>query len=448
MKPSTFNYVVRLDDGRTVLLNTLSGAIDLVPDEALACLADTSVAPADDVRTYLSDRRYLLEDSIDESNIVADIYRELLLKTRQQKTVHCILILSFGCNLRCTYCWQQQDAVLDTRAQKAAMTTTQVDRLTEAVGRLSETAVAHPDTPPEIQLFGGEPLLPRNRKVIEYILAQCRDRCWPVQITTNGVFLDRYADLITEYDVREVQVTIDGPRGIHNSRRLGSDYDKLMRALDRLIQPGTLTVKVRTNVDFTNLDGLPALADEIYGRHWYASGRFYAYLAPLRDAGPHCYSLIERRGDLLNAVLDLVEREPKLEVFDMLGWDGYQPVRRLAATGRFPYPRAHICDTNLNQFVFTPGGDIYLCAEQATDRGAIVGTYSPEFHIDPVAFRRVYDHRPLDLARCAGCALLPVCGGGCQLWEEHSEMARLYCRAVDQSFSSSIARAFRNGDLP
>jgi radical SAM protein with 4Fe4S-binding SPASM domain len=220
-----------------------------------------------------------------------------------------------------------------------------------------------------------------------------------------------------------------------------------MDTLDRFILKYGILVKLRVNVDFANLSALAELADDIYARQWYATRTFLGYVAPLRDTGRD-RRLLRQRAELLAALRDMMERRPKLEIFDFLGWDGYQPVRAFAAAGRMPYPRAHVCDANLNQFVFGPSGDVHVCLEDAANPCSRVGRFDPELALDEAAFRRWYDRGPFDMNHCRGCNLLPVCGGGCHLWQGDPELLEPYCESVRECFRASLVRAFAQGDLP
>ncbi len=447
MKRSNFNIIIPVENESSIILNTLSGAIDIVSGKTAEYLGSNGKTVTRKLKDHLCQRQYLLEDDVDEKQLIRDVYTKLHEQKRKESTLHCILLLSFDCNLKCTYCWQQGQFSQAAPVKAERITAEKVNSIFRAIEELKEKVVTNRDASPTIQIFGGEPLIPANREAIMGILKKCHERAWPVQITTNGVFLHEYLDAIRHYDVREIQVTIDGPQKTHDKRRVGSQYRKLMDILDTLILDSHTWVKLRANVDMSNVRDLTGLADDIIDRQWYANRKFYAYIAPLRDSAGHGYQLLKTRTELLSTVLSLYKEHPKLEIFDMLGWDGYQPTRGLAFSGKFPYPRTHICEANMNQFVFTPNGEIHVCAEDAHNHSSSVGLFSPGFQLMEKPFLQWYDKSPLDVEPCKDCTVLPVCGGGCQLWIRNGGKNEEYCRTVKECFSMGLKHAYSSGEL-
>ena len=435
MKKSAFNLVIPLKKDKRLLVNTLSGAIDIVPGYYCEYLEEPLSQEDNDVTGFLAQRCYLVDNNADEREMIKALYAKLRSARRMRSPLKCVLIVTFDCNLKCSYCWQQHN-IKEERLE--VMTKAQVDSALEAVKKLAGVVDEKSNEAPVIQVFGGEPLLEENAEIIEYILKRCQELQYDVQITTNGVNIGIFQEMILQYGVKEIQVTVDGTEEFHNKRRLGSDYRGIMESLDKLLWYNALYVKLRVNVDSSNVHSLCGLANEIIDRRWYTNRKFYAYLAPLRDCSFASNALISKRRKLLAALNKLKSNFPQIEIFDILGWDGYQPVRAFERSGAFPYPKPHICDVNLNQFVFSPAGKIHLCAEEAHGLKDIVGTFYPEFTFDKKAFDGIYQKTPLDLKRCEGCAMLPVCGGGCSLLCGNDEFLKFYCKSVRDCFEYGL----------
>ena len=117
---------------------------------------------------------------------------------------------------------------------------------------------ALPQTPQlDIGFFGGEPLLAASRPIVEHVIRRARERgeahFWAI---SNGTELDAYEDLLGPEALSSVQITLDGPPGEHDRRRVYADgegsWEKIARnvrmALDRGIQ-----VAIRTNADRTTI---------------------------------------------------------------------------------------------------------------------------------------------------------------------------------------------------
>lgn len=441
MKNSAFNYFISRSAEEEILVNTLSGAIDIVPAEYGRYLREAREED-NEIKQFLAARMYLLENEMDEEEAAAALYAQIRTLRRRQSPLKCLLILTFDCNLRCAYCWQQHRV---GQEKAATFTRDKVELALSAVKELADFIREKNGRPPVIQLFGGEPLLKENFALVGYTLKRCADLQYDTHITTNGVDLPEFQESILQYGVKEIQVTVDGTEEWHNRRRVGSEYKKIMSSLDNLISKDALHVKLRVNVDDSNIESLYGLANEIIDRRWYTCRRFYAYLAPLRDSSLEKPVLIKRRRKLLEKLFLLKERHPQIEVFDILGWDGYQPVRALEKSGRLPYPKSYICDVNLNQFVFTPDGGIHLCAEEAHGTAGLIGSYSPQFSMCQEGFDRLYNKSCLALSRCRSCNMLPLCGGGCLLVAQQPKFQESYCTSVRECFEYGLRKYLEGG---
>lgn len=84
--------------------------------------------------------------------------------------------MTYNCNFRCPYCFE----AANDNPNEAYINEEHIDAALEIAGK----DLVH------IGLFGGEPLLPKNRKSIEYLISKDPDKKY--SIITNGYYLDRY----------------------------------------------------------------------------------------------------------------------------------------------------------------------------------------------------------------------------------------------------------------
>lgn len=157
---------------------------------------------------------------------------------------HLVLTLTEQCNLRCRYCLHGAglDWVRDHGTDSMSLETA-----TRAVEYfLDRCDLARP---PVISFYGGEPLLEAG--LIEKIVAVARghERGPEVQfaIDTNGVLLD---DLAVDLVLREemfLQLSLDGPRDIHDRNRRvagnGGTFDQIIEGIDRLLERDTAAAR-------------------------------------------------------------------------------------------------------------------------------------------------------------------------------------------------------------
>jgi len=99
------------------------------------------------------------------------------------------------CNLRCSYCMPEEGVKLSPRSHLMSY---------EEIYTIAQTFVKHGVT--KIRLTGGEPLI---RKDIGVILEKLSSLPVELSITTNAVIVDKFIDVLKEYGVRSINVSLD-----------------------------------------------------------------------------------------------------------------------------------------------------------------------------------------------------------------------------------------------
>ena len=106
--------------------------------------------------------------------------------------------------------------------------------------------------------------MPVIESLSQRIIALCKDKDvqYSASIITNGYLLTKeVAEKLKEYHVRSAQITVDGPKEIHDTRRPMANgqgtYDVIMEHL--VETKGILPINLRINVDYDNV----AAADQV-----------------------------------------------------------------------------------------------------------------------------------------------------------------------------------------
>lgn len=95
----------------------------------------------------------------------------------------------------------------------------QVDKIFKTISMLDKDT----NNRDSVVLYGGEPLQKQNSTIIKYILDCGRDLGYSFMIVTKGVDLAEFVPILINYEVKKIQVTLDGPKEIHNSRGFKAD---------------------------------------------------------------------------------------------------------------------------------------------------------------------------------------------------------------------------------
>ncbi len=171
-----------------------------------------------------------------------------------------IILPTERCNYRCTYCYE------DFAAGKmpAAIISSVIEFLKCRIPQLRSL---------EISWFGGEPLLATDvmLKIMEVAVSDCMKHNVELRsgVTTNGHLLDvsTFKELV-DLKVNLFQITIDGPREIHNARRKGKhgpgDFDRIVDNIRAALKTGRdITIGLRVHLDKISAMGVDKLFREI-----------------------------------------------------------------------------------------------------------------------------------------------------------------------------------------
>ena len=405
----------RISDESTLLINSLTGAIDIITPEILYYLENiksTKNAPIDDLtRERLKRRGYIFESIEDETRwlqYIVDAY------SKTEKNLSFVVCPTYGCNLRCTYCFEG-DLTSDSQN---SMSIADVGMMFKAIDKLSDVYKSRSRS---IGLFGGEPLLPANKNIVLCVLEEAQKRALPVGIVTNGVFIEQYTDVLNQYKelISSVQVTIDGPERVHDMRRKSSagkgSFDKVCSAIDMLLQM-KINVRARTNIDTQNLGYMQELFDYIQVKRWHESPHFAANLTPVEDHScKNTYEFFVPQNNLVEQILGKLRMTPELgNLFQLNMFRTLRHINSVVSASGQTFPLLYYCEANnFEQAVFGPDGHIYACTEGMGNPEMAIGTYSPELRLDEEAINKWTGRSVLTIDKCKECDIALLCGGGC-----------------------------------
>jgi cyclic pyranopterin phosphate synthase len=160
------------------------------------------------------------------------------------------IAVTSACNLRCTYCLRDESEAPQKTRQLDAGDGSRLIRV------LAEMGVR------KIRFTGGEPLLhPRITELGG--IAKTTPGIETVNITTNGVLLDRQLDALVKAGLDGVNLSLDTlDREKFKSITRRDRFEQVRKALDRLLATSGLTVKLNTlMLRGINSDEIPAFVE-------------------------------------------------------------------------------------------------------------------------------------------------------------------------------------------
>ena len=157
-----------------------------------------------------------------------------------------VLEITTKCNLSCGMCWLQ----INTERSRQEITPEEMRVLLERL----------PSSLRSITITGGELFL---RKEIFDVCDRLKDRGIEIMLLTNGFIPERLEQLIARNPaVRKVQISLDGPKELHNAiRGSNKSFDKIIESTRVLQARPDIEANFLTVIMDENLDSLPHMVD-------------------------------------------------------------------------------------------------------------------------------------------------------------------------------------------
>ena len=168
---------------------------------------------------------------------------------------------TLDCNFRCKYCFETHSKGIMNEEIQNSLVNFVEKRLSSAKNF-------------SITWYGGEPLLAKNIifNLSEKFLELCEKNniAYDAFIITNAALMDdNDIENFKKYKILGAQITIDGPKEIHDRRRRNvkneSTFDRLIDKLNELLN-NNLTAICRINIDKENINYVDELLENLRNR--------------------------------------------------------------------------------------------------------------------------------------------------------------------------------------
>ena len=412
LKQSIYNYIYDdLGENQVVFYNAFTGALAVVKAEQYQQFKDYFKSGKE-----FEDKEFYHQLLANGYILAADVDERFLVKTRLMQgrydasTLSLTIAPTMACNFRCVYCFEQGhygNHLMDEATQEHLMAF--IKRHAKGIKSLF------------ITWFGGEPLVGMSviEKLSEQIIAFCDENKinYSADIVTNGYLLTKdVAEKLKSYKVRSAQVTIDGPKEIHDARRPMANgqgtYDVVINNL--LDVQGIIPISLRINVDYNNLDAADQMMNIL--KEIGLTNKVYPYLGLVTPEAEgyekdKCFSNEYYSKINLKFLLD----------------------HNLPLQSSYPRPRSRCCGADSNySWVVDDEGYLYKCWNDIGIHDCAAGNINdPDITIHNTSLLAGYaSFDPMLISECSDCKLLPVCLGGCphkRLHKQNSCEQWKYC---------------------
>jgi uncharacterized protein len=413
--PSNYTYFFRINANNTIINNLLTGAVDIVDNDIIDRMLGDSFSDlkiGTDPLPALIERGYYYLNEPDEEKLFNELFNNfrVKLKDRPIKIVFCP---SYICNLKCTYCFEKNlfkntNKFLNRNQLKLAFNA--VKKITSAKKKIGT-----------IELFGGEPLLPRTKESVKEILEFARKNKIRISIITNGVNAKDYTQLLEPFKslIDMLQITLDGPEPIHDKRRKfhsgKGSFKDIVDSINTLLD-SNINTNIRVNLDMENIESLPELYGFVKNKNWLEHPNFKIQLSKVTDhSSPVKEFPIAEDHVLLERLAQIYDSNPELE--ELFKFYLFKPLRHLLDItngAENVSPKYFNCEANLiEHYIFCPDGHIYTCPESIGNKESAIGIFDPAFELFDSG-KSVWEERSvMTIEQCRTCKFAPICGGGC-----------------------------------
>ncbi len=404
MKLSQYNFIytnVLKNSNVSVIYNARTGALAVLTPQnysQLKNLEEHNLPITDkNFEKQLLQCGYLLPKDFDE---LQQIKYDMLQNRFNPVYMDLTIAPTLACNFRCIYCFEKGQRRSQTMSEQTIQKI--ISFVRAQANHLEELSITW---------YGGEPLLALPQ--LESISKQLWDLCdefhinYSSSIITNGYLLDvNTANILKNNHVDEIQITIDGPKPIHDKRRpLANDGGTFDTIMEHLLQiKGILPVNIRINTDYENREQINDVMD------------FFRKNGLMEDITVYLGLVTPSNGQYEGSKCMTDKAYSKFNLRFMQ--DNDIPLMYL-----YPAPKNNYCTADhVNSWVIDPHGDMYKCWIDIgipKRRAASLKTEEQPVNLPLRNHYMLYD--PTEDTRCKNCKHLPLCMGGCP----HNRMENL-----------------------
>lgn len=314
-----------------------------------------------------------------------------------EKFLNIVLVPSLECNFKCPYCFEN--------VGEHTIFKTNLENYFSLLKKFSKHFF-NSFNDIEISLFGGEPLLYSEEffDYFEFLKRELPQVSFFSSIVTNGSLLDReMANRLLQYNMRSIQVTIDGWKEIHDNNRIFKNgrksYELLIHNINEVVPLLAEDCQFNLRINLNNVtvaeveSTLSDISPEI-------RKKIKVLFRPIYNTD--CYKK--------NNTNKFYELKPFLDLAINMGYD--------IVRNTYYFQACESCSGD-NFFFIMPDMTLWKCINDIKFKDAKIGEIledgSPKFDADKLLKWYEYSNCFKD-EKCVNCKKLPDCFGGCVLY--------------------------------
>lgn len=410
LKPSIYNIIVRYNQNRIFVFNSLSTALMQVDENLLKYLNNEKIE-FDSVKqndkfeiNQLIENKFFVRYDINELDILKSIYHS---EKYSKAELNITITPTLDCNLKCIYCFEKE--IFCTRNELYMS-----DKVENEIIKYIQNNIESNNQINKLNItwFGGEPLLCIDQivRMTEKInnIALKNNIFTSYSIVTNGVLLnnDDVYEKAKICNINSYQITLDGNEKIHNTRRVTKGgygtFKEIITAIKRL-KFDNINFGVRVNIDKNNINSVFDLIDQLKKD---GLQDIHIYLGHLRAYTNSCIN------ESIKYLSVSEFSKYHTDILTYLKYNGF-----CYSSVNFYPTLARPCIANRkNSFVIDNNANIYKCRTDIGNQNSIIGNL---FELSNRTEEQIYNEikwiewEPFNSVQCNDCKYMPLCLGGC-----------------------------------
>jgi uncharacterized protein len=414
---SSYTITVKLDnsEGKYMLIHGYTGAIDIASDKLVFYfrlkkdhIVETDIPFSKEILNELIKRGYITEKTKEEEFEYVRRLARVLHGYEKAKVRSFMFVIAYDCNFRCPYCFENSISDKGRRWSQKVFTKDMVDKAYETMRSIEPNVNLHSKT---ITLYGGEPLMSKNKDIVKYIVDKGVERFYSFSAITNGYDLDSFSEIIKPDIFNHLQITIDGDRTYHNKRRFhylqGDSFDKILDNIQMALENG-VRVAVRTNTDSMNFEKLDVLKDTFKEKGFYTYNKFIFESALLVGEKKENDIIYLDRKKFLEK-----HKKANIEGIAVQGNSIFSNIYSAIQNKQLIQFHSIGCAAQSGSYIFDSYGDIYNCWETIGKRQHIIGHYLNNLEWNKLELSKWQDRNIGVVKKCSKCPYSLFCGGSC-----------------------------------
>lgn len=347
----------------------------------------------------------VLHDNTNEDQLNKFIFNTL---RTTKSSLNLTICPTMDCNLNCKYCFEKKSKIFLNEERIESLLKWTENRLLKDKSKVLD-----------ITWYGGEPLLKYQiiRKVSKSLKAICDKHKikFSISLITNGVLLNnKIVNELKSYNLRFVQITLDGDKDYHdisrsykNSKK--STFDIIYPTFKRIIQKQcSIKLAIRINVGLENKTSVEKLIKKMEndGLNKYENLIIgLGHLRPYKNSKisiNRCLSTYNFSNYSLEFNRTLLQKKFKISVM----------------------PGYNLCVAkSYNSYVISPDNLLYKCWEVVGDKKYSIGSIEKGLDIEKLILwlnENAYD-KAESYENCKNCLIFPYCFGGCPAYKIYED---------------------------